>query len=353
MINKLMAIVLSLLLVAPALAQRPPRGAGKPSAAAKRAMKEQRKKQKKSDKPASTLEETQKPGDADVSEPAKKKTVIHLKYAKARDMAVMLQIMLPDITVYAHDELNALEIYDTVEIIQDAQDLIDLSDLPKRQVIIELKAIETSHTRATDVGWEIKDWSVDLQALLPPEVLEREDLKALFPGSVHMEDTGTNIKILATPKIMITNRQKAYIHIGERIPYETVVISGGKERLSVEFVDVGIKLRVTPTIYINDEIDLVIEAEISSVGKRTAAGNPEVGTRTTDTTIHMKNKYTAVLGGMVKEEIRSTRSGVPLLSRIPLLGIFFGRTKYEKLVTEVRISLTPRILSLADEATIE
>jgi len=275
----------------------------------------------------------------------KLKQIIHLKYAKAKDMAIMLQVMLPDISVYALEELNALEIYDTAEMINEAQSLINLSDLPKRQVVIELNAFEISQTWSSDVGWEVTNWTLKLESVLPPHKLFKDSLAGLFPGTISFQDARTEVKLLASPKIMITNRQQAVIHIGERIPYETENFTNGKSTYTVEFVDVGIMLTVTPTIYINDEIDITLSAEVSSVGKYTANGNPEIGTRKTDTSIHLKNGYTAVLGGLTNHERRETFVGIPILSRIPFLGYLFGRTKYENVVTEVRISLTPQIVS--------
>lgn len=275
----------------------------------------------------------------------KVKQIIHLKYAKAKDMAVMLQIMLPDITVYAHEELNALQIYDYSDTIKEAQGLIDLSDLPKRQVIIELQVFEFSRSRSADVGFDITNWSVNLKSILPPKILTKDSLRDIFPGTVNMKDSKTAIKILATPKILITNRQQAQIHIGDRIPYEVAAFtSSGQLRYTVEFVDVGIKLTVTPTIYINDELDINILAEASSVGKLTPRGYPEIGTRKAETAIHLKDRFTAIIGGLLKEETRKSLVGIPLLVRIPILGHLFGRTKYEKVITEVRIAITPKIV---------
>lgn len=277
------------------------------------------------------------------------KQIIHLKYAKAKDMAIMLQIMLPDITVYAHEELNALEIYDTAETIQEAKELIGLSDLPKRQVIIELTVGEISRTRSENIGLDIKDWSIDLKTILPPAILATDKTGNILLGTLNLQDGKTSINIKATPKVMITNRQQASILIGDRIPYEVATSgSGGQLSYSVQFVDVGIKLNVTPTIYANDEIDIYISAEASNVGKQTPRGYPEIGTRKAETYIHLKDQFTAILGGLVKEETRESLIGLPFLVKIPWIGPLFGTTKKEKVTTEVIISLTPKIVKPED-----
>ncbi|MFA5859592.1 MAG: secretin N-terminal domain-containing protein, partial [Elusimicrobiota bacterium] len=292
-------------------------------------------------------------GSLAVNNDAKSKTILHLNYVKAKDMAVMLQIMIPDITVYAHEELNALEIYDNQQNISEAKKLVEISDLPKRQVVIELQILEISRTRSLDIGVEITNWSINLQSILPPNTVNSNSIGNILFGNITAKGLKTDIKILATPKIMISNRQLAQIHIGDRIPYEVASGgTGGSILYTVQFVDVGIKLTVTPTIYVNDEVDLDINAEVSTVGKLTQRGYPEIGTRKAVTNIHLKDKYTAVLGGLMKEELRKTLVGIPLLIDIPWFGHLFGRTQYEKVITEVRILLTPKIVT-EENATVE
>ena len=108
----------------------------------------------------------------------------------------------------------------------------------------------------------------------------------------------------------------------------------------------GVKLDVTPHIFSEtEEIGLEISGEVSSIGKTTVQGYPYIITRSVNTFIRLKNGYTAILGGLLKEETRETRIGIPFLMDIPLLGYLFGGTKHENIVTEVRIALTPTIVN--------
>ncbi|MBU2567234.1 MAG: type II and III secretion system protein, partial [Elusimicrobia bacterium] len=77
----------------------------------------------------------------------------------------------------------------------------------------------------------------------------------------------------------------------------------------------------------------------------TPQGYPQIATRNIDSQIRLKSDWTAVLGGLLKEEDRKIKVGIPFLMDIPLLGYLFRSTKLEKVITEVQIYITPQIVS--------
>ncbi|HBO96918.1 MAG TPA: hypothetical protein DE315_00330 [Candidatus Omnitrophica bacterium] len=160
-------------------------------------------------------------------------------------------------------------------------------------------------------------------------------------------------QILSNPKIAVTNNQEAKIHVGERQAYVTTTTTSGQSTTTVSeevtFVDVGIQLLVTPTI--NDEgfVTMKVKPEISSVvsSLTTPSGNtiPIIDTSTAETTVMVKDGSTIIIGGMVREEKTSSSSGVPFLSKIPLIGLIFSSTANAKERTELLVMLTPHIVS--------
>ena len=160
-------------------------------------------------------------------------------------------------------------------------------------------------------------------------------------------------QILSNPKIAVTNNQEAKIHVGERQAYVTTTTTSGQSTTTVSeevtFVDVGIQLLVTPTI--NDEgfVTMKVKPEISSVvsSLTTPSGNtiPIIDTSTAETTVMVKDGSTIIIGGMVREEKTSSSSGVPFLSKIPLVGLIFSSTARAKERTELLVMLTPHIVS--------
>jgi type IV pilus assembly protein PilQ len=160
-------------------------------------------------------------------------------------------------------------------------------------------------------------------------------------------------QILSNPKIAVVNNQEAKIHVGERQAYVTSTTTTGQTTSTISeevtFVDVGIKLSVTPTINSEGFITMQIKPEVSSVVSTlvTSQGNqiPIVDTSLAETTVMVKDGVTIVIGGLRKEEKTRTTEQFPFLSRIPLLGFLFhsGTNKIER--TELLVMLTPHIIS--------
>ena len=160
-------------------------------------------------------------------------------------------------------------------------------------------------------------------------------------------------QILSNPKIAVTNNQEAKIHVGERQAYVTTTTTTGQSSSTVSeevtFVDVGIQLMVTPTINDDGFVTMKVKPEVSSVvsSLTTPSGNtiPIIDTSTAETTVLVKDGSTIVIGGLRREDKTSGSQGVPLLSKIPVIGMLFqtGSNKVER--TELLVMMTPHIVS--------
>lgn len=277
--------------------------------------------------------------------------VVPLKYTKAKDMQSVLTTLLPNVKIYADEDRNVISIYDTLANIEEAKKVITTNDIPYRQAIIAVNVAEVSHSKSKKLGWELTNYNVSFQTLLPPkfQTLSTNSISEIFPGLVSFGAENADVNILATPKIMVVGKQKASITAGDKIPIpitQSQVVSGQlAQTTTIQFEEVGIKLQVTPYIFADeDEIGLEISGEVSSIGKTTAQGYPQIITRTFTTYIRLKDNWTAILGGLLKEETRETRVGIPFLMDIPLVGYLFGSTKHENIVTEVKIFITPTLV---------
>jgi type II secretory pathway component GspD/PulD (secretin) len=118
---------------------------------------------------------------------------------------------------------------------------------------------------------------------------------------------------------------------------------------TVSFVDVGMKLYVTPTIGDDGYITMKIRPEVSSVDRilRTSQNNPIpiVRTSESETTVMVKDGITITIAGLIEEREINKVEGVPLLCKIPILGYLFTNTSKQKEKTELVIFLTPRIMT--------
>lgn len=177
----------------------------------------------------------------------------------------------------------------------------------------------------------------------------KRDLDVLFKYLQTLGET----KILSNPKLAVINNQEARIHVGERQAYVTSTTTTGQTTTTVSeevtFVDIGIQLSVTPTINDDGYITMKIKPEISSVTSSliTPSGNaiPIIDTSMAETTVLVKDGTTIVMGGLRREEETDNREQVPILGKVPLLGLLFRSGTKTTVKTELLIMITPHIVS--------
>lgn len=168
----------------------------------------------------------------------------------------------------------------------------------------------------------------------------------------YVQTLGTT-KILANPKLVVTNNQESRIHVGEKQAYVTTTTTTGQVSNTVAedvtFVDVGIQLAVTPTINEDGYVTMKVKTEISSVTSTllTPSQNriPIIDSSLAETTVMVKEGTTIVIGGLRRDERTNDAKQTPFLSKIPLVGHLF-KTNTDKIDrTELMIMLTPKVIT--------
>jgi general secretion pathway protein D len=160
-------------------------------------------------------------------------------------------------------------------------------------------------------------------------------------------------KVLTRPRIVAVNKEEAKILVGTREAYVTSSQSQGEATTitaeSVQFIDVGLKLVVVPTIGSDGYITMKIKPEISSVKSTltTTAGSevPIVQTSQSETVVKIKDGNTLIIAGLFKQDDVDDSTGWPKLSRIPVLGSLFGNKTKQGVRTELVVFITPTIIS--------
>lgn len=159
-------------------------------------------------------------------------------------------------------------------------------------------------------------------------------------------------KVLSTPRITVVNNQEALIHVGEREAYVTTTTTTGQSTSTiaeqVTFIDIGIKLAVTPTINDQGFVTMKIKPEISSVARflTTPSKNtiPIVDTSIAETTVMVKDGTSILIAGLRRNDRTDTDKRVPFLGDIPLLGKLFRSYSNTKKRSDLLIILTPHIV---------
>ena len=169
--------------------------------------------------------------------------------------------------------------------------------------------------------------------------------------------TTERFKVLSRPSIYAANNKKAVITSGQRIPVPTSsvtdLVNTSSVRTNIAYQDVVLKLEVIPLINSNKEVSLTIAQVNDTVeGEQQVAGNsvPIIGTQRLVTTVTVANRATIVLGGLITENEEKSTSGIPVLSRIPVLGNVFKSTKTKKSRKELLIFIQPVVVEDNDQA---
>jgi general secretion pathway protein D len=167
--------------------------------------------------------------------------------------------------------------------------------------------------------------------------------------SINLKKQDGRTNVLANPRIRVKNREKARIHIGDKVPVITTTASAtGFVAESVNYLDVGLKLEVEPLVYLEDEVGIKVGLEVSNIAReiRSASGTVayQVGTRNTATTLRLKDGETQVLAGLINDEDRRSAAKVPGLGDLPGLGHLFGSTATTANKTEIVLLITPRVV---------
>lgn len=164
----------------------------------------------------------------------------------------------------------------------------------------------------------------------------------------------TDATILSRPVVMAQNNEEARILVGDQRPFVQLsrATEGGAVDQVVQYQNVGTELRIRPTINRDGFVNLEVLQEVSNATQVTQFNAPVINTRESETDVLVRDGRTVVLGGLVDRETESTRSGIPLLKDIPVLGGLFGNTSEREVASELFILLTPHVLH-TDEDMVE
>ena len=154
-----------------------------------------------------------------------------------------------------------------------------------------------------------------------------------------LESSG-NAKIVSSPKVVTMDNKEATIEQGTQIPYSTVSASG----TNTQFVDATLRLKVTPHITPDGRVSMKVEAQNDSPGETTPTGQLAINKKKATTEVLIQDGETTVIGGIMQVTRTEGQSGLPWLSKIPVLGYLFRRDTNTARNRELLIFITPKIL---------
>lgn len=246
------------------------------------------------------------------------------------------------------------------------QQTVKALDLRPLQVMIEVVIAEVRHTKEFDLGVAARVGSDSgatgntMSASLQGSSTGDFAMQVMRLGRVNLNvaisalsSTG-NVRIVSRPVLLAQNNQESHILIGSERPFVQVFRSlptdAAVRDQVIQYRDVGTKLTLTPTINDDGYVNLQVVQEVSNATSETEFDAPVISTREAATHLFIRDGQTAVIGGLVDHEIDHTRSGVPLLKDIPLLGALFGSSQTTDAESELFLFITPHIVATDEDA---
>jgi general secretion pathway protein D len=153
--------------------------------------------------------------------------------------------------------------------------------------------------------------------------------------------------VIANPHLAALDNQKATIKAGSKIPINQQSIVGSTTNVvttTSQYIDTGVLMQVTPHINQGGLVTLDVQVEVSVPGTAAAGEAPPIDTRSIQTLVNVQSGQTMVMGGLIQDAKQNTSQGLPLLSRIPIIGGLFGEQKLGNNRSELVMFITPRVV---------
>jgi general secretion pathway protein D len=325
--------------------------------------------------------------------------IFHLTYMDAKKAINLIRTMLQVKKIYVNEESNAIVVRDTADIVAVVEKILEASDMPDPEVVLEVEVIELSNKNTQNLGLLLSDYSLKFGAFSPAGKLFSSSgltaSTAAVAGTVTNPTTGNTAaiatdvsvasvdnllnvfryngytgwmtvpnasynfgktlakgEVLSNPKLRVKNKEKAKFNVGQRVPITTTTSNAGTQtQVNVQYVDVGVKVNAEPNIQLNNEVVIKVSLEVSSIiqketvgGKDSATTVVTIGTKNLDTVLSLKDGETSVIGGLLQNTSSESKQQVVLIGDIPLIGPLLSSRDTTKDKTELVLAITPRLV---------
>jgi len=273
-----------------------------------------------------------------------------------------------DATISSDETNNAIIVYGTPRQYAVIEEALRKLDVLPYQVLIEAAITEVSLTNDLRFGVQWNFQSGESNFALGEGSTAAPG--RIFPGfsyffsnqndisaTLNALEKRTNVKVVSAPKLLVLNNQTAALQVGDEVPISSqsaVSVQNPDSPIvnSIEYRDTGVILKVTPRVNGSGLVLLDISQEVSDVSTNNTSGinSPVISTRRISTSIAVQDGQVIALGGLFKDSKTFGKTGLPLLSRIPVVGgLLFGNNNNTQDRTELLVILKPRVLRTVDD----
>lgn len=277
-----------------------------------------------------------------------------IRYARAEDIARLLQdehasLISKRGRIRVDNRTNRICIQDVDSRIEEIQRLINKLDEPVKQISIEarLASVDNDFEHELGVQFAVNAENNDNQSFNQNKNQYSLAIAKLADGALldvklrALEKAG-HARLISSPSLFTANQQPASIEAGEEVPYQEVSESGGT---AIAFKKAVLALRVTPQILPGNKVLLQLQINQDRPINKTVLGMPAISTRQILTNIVARDGQTIVLGGIYETNKENGYQGLPLVSRLPWIGVLFRQENTLENRRQLLIFVTPKIIT--------
>jgi general secretion pathway protein D len=313
----------------------------------------------------------------------------HLNYLEAKKAINLVRGMIQVRKIQVNEDSNSIIVRDTKDVVDVVDKILDASDVPDPEVMLDVEVLELNDTNTENVGLLLSNYNVSMGVFAP----DGTPLSSTLPSSASSSSSSTTSssttgsstvisglirafqvngygafvtapsgtynlaktlskgEVLSNPKVRIKNKEKSKFTVGTRVPITTTTTTNTTTSVNVQYVDVGVKVNAEPTIQLNNEVTIKLSLEVSSIlstesvgGSTSATQVVTIGTRNLETVLSLKDGETSVIGGLISRTNTNDKTKIFMLGDLPLIGPLLSNNNDSKAKTELVLAITPRLV---------
>jgi general secretion pathway protein D len=275
-----------------------------------------------------------------------------------------------EVIILSDEETNTLIVNAPASMQKEIAKTIDELDRSRRQVLIETVLVEVTLDESLDLGIEWAIFGSDSSAaqlsglelnslgtIGDPITSASSGFTYLLNANdkamalIHAAQDDDRLQVLSSPTVLTRDGMEAEVSFGKEVPVQQSSISeSGTENFYYEYRDAKITLTVTPKIDDNRMVTLDLEQTIRALDADSSSDDaPTFYTREIRSNLQVDDGQTLILGGLIERTDQKVRTGIPILSQLPVIGWVFGRTRTAKVGSEILMIMTPHVVDTRDE----
>ena len=298
----------------------------------------------------------------------------YLSNADLKEVADVLRIVADNRRLQVYTPNNVIALKDTPERVRAASLLVAALDKARPEVVIDVEILEVDRTKLREYGLQLASPGEPPTGLNGSIGISREDLTlrnvtTLSQGDVSLSalpglfyrliKQDSNTRTLANTQIRVSDGLLGQARFGERVPVPVTqfvpIATGGLNQqptTSFNYETIGVTIDITPRTHHDDYVTLALKLEVSSLLGTGFGGLPTFGQRAINTTNRLRDGETNMLAGLIRDDDRRVRDGIPGLVDLPAIGHLFAYNRRQSQETDIVITLTPhiiRVLNVSEE----